>query len=130
VLALVGTGLFWVLTPGAAPVLAHIEPKNGSVVTDLNRIAIMGQTQPDATVLINGEAAYVNSNGDFALQVMLDGGFNVFDIIGIGNNGNVVTTEISIFYIPAHSNDTNKVTAQTNAPLLGVTYNGMNDSRI
>jgi len=128
VLALIGTGLFWALKPGVAPVMAHIKPENGCVI-NVNTIAITGQTLPDAIVLINGELADIDSNGNFSLQIILDEGFNFFDIIAIDRKGNEVTTEIIIYLLPSHSNDKTKVPVQLNAPLW-VTYNGMDDGRI
>lgn len=116
VLALIGTGLFWALKPGVTPVIAHVRPSNGSVI-DVNTIAITGKTLPDAIVLINLEVAEVDSNGNFSLQVILEEGFNVFNIIAIGEKGDQMTTEIIIYLLPSHSNDITKVTVQPNAPL-------------
>jgi hypothetical protein len=129
VLALFGTGLFWALKPGEAPVLANIKPENESVIVDVNTIAITGKTLPDAVVLINGEMADVDSNGNFSFQVILDKGFNVFDIIAIDEIESEVTTQIIIYLIPSHDNNGTKVPVQLNAPLW-VTYNGMDDGRI
>jgi hypothetical protein len=128
ILALIGTGLFWTLKPGVTPVLAHVVPVNGSVI-NVNSIMIKGQTQPDALILINWEVADVDSKGNFSLQVILNEGFNFFDILASDKNGNEVTTEIIIYLISSPSNNGTKVPVQLNAPLL-VTYNVMDDSRI
>ena len=127
-LALIGTGLFWALKPEVTPALAHIKPENGCVI-NVNSIVIKGQTQPDAVVLINWEVADVDSNGNFSLQVILDEGFNFFDIIASDKKGNEVTTEIIIYLLPSHNNHGTKVPVQLNTPLW-VTYNGMDDGRI
>lgn len=126
VLALIGSGLFWVLKPGVTPVLARISPETGSII-DINIIAITGKTQPDATVFINWELADVDPKGNFSLQVLLDEGFNVFDILAIDDDGNDMETEIIIYLLPYHSidsKDKTDVPVQLNFPFW-VTYNGM-----
>ena len=75
---------------------------------------------PDAIVLINGQIADVDLRGNFSFQVILDVGFNVFDIVAVDEEGNEKTTQIIIFCIqsnPSHGNNITKVIAQPNAPL-------------
>src|SRR4030042_4861812 len=116
VLALFSIGLFWALTPGVEPILANVKPANESVI-NVNAIAITGKTLPDAIVLINGQIADVDLRGNFSFQVILEVGFNVFDIVAVDEEGNEKTTQIIIFCIqsnPSHGNNINKVTAQPN----------------
>lgn len=102
VLALFCIGLYWALNPKVEPVLANIKPANESVLFNVNTLAIVGHTQPDAMVWINGQVADVESNGNFSFQVFLDVGLNVFNIIAIDENGNQKIVRIDIFCIQSH----------------------------
>jgi hypothetical protein len=48
-------------------------------------------------VSINGELVEVDANGNFSLQVGLEVGPNVFDIISTDLDGNEVTEELVVF---------------------------------
>jgi hypothetical protein len=127
-MALIGFGLFWALKPGTSQVLANIKPTDGSIV-DVSTITIWGQTLPDALVLINWEIADMDSEGNFSLLVTLNEGPNVLHIIVTDVKGNFVTAKLTVSFVPSHSNNVTKITAQPNAPLM-VIYDRMDNGRI
>ena len=49
---------------------------------------------------MNGELLEVDSNGNFSLQVTLEEGPNVFDIIATDEEGNEVTAQLIVSFAP------------------------------
>ncbi|MEK7281734.1 MAG: hypothetical protein AAB037_05230 [Chloroflexota bacterium] len=84
----------------AAPLLLIIvEPIDESVV-EVSVITIRGRTLADAVVSVNGELADVDSNGNFSVQVTLDEGPNVLDVIATDEGGNEVTAQLIVSFAP------------------------------
>jgi len=87
-------------SPTSAPLfLTILEPADESVV-ELSTITIRGKTLADAVVSVNGELTDVDSNGNFSLQVTLEEGPNVFDIIATDEDGNEVDAQLTVSFSP------------------------------
>lgn len=74
------------------PSLVIDSPKN-SLVTTQRRIDVLGKTDPDATVTINGVSVLVRSDGRFFDQVQLTSGINKITIVAT-SRWNKITTII------------------------------------
>jgi len=72
------------------PSLHVIEPAV-TVSTKDTRINVMGETDPDATVMINGVGALVRSDGKFFDSVVLSPGNNVITIVSTSRFGKTRT---------------------------------------
>jgi len=68
------------------PMLNIASPVNQQVVTD-NRIDVLGTTNPDATVTVNGISVLVRDDGKFFDQIQLDPGVNKVVIVAISRYG-------------------------------------------
>ncbi len=79
------------------PSLTIDSPVNHAVVTD-TRLEILGSTDPDATVTINGVSVLVRGDGKFFDQVALDPGVNKFTIIATSRLGKstTITREVGV----------------------------------
>lgn len=64
----------------SAPKLDIVSPQNDEV-TSVPAIKIIGKTEKDATVSINGEFAPVDEDGNFSYEYTLSDGKNIFEII-------------------------------------------------
>jgi cytoskeletal protein RodZ len=73
-----------------APGLDIESPTNQAVVSE-RRVDILGKTDPDATVTINGISVLVRSDGKFFDQVNLDPGVNVITIVATSRFGKTTT---------------------------------------
>ena len=92
------------LTPAPSPTpaplfLKILEPDDESIV-DANIITIWGRTLTDAVVTVNEELVDVDSNGEFSLEVTLDEGPNVFDIVALDEDDNEVTVQLIVSFLP------------------------------
>ncbi len=74
-------------------------PADGSVV-DTNTAVIRGQTLPEAVVTINDDSVDVSSDGSFSMQVTLDEGPNLFEIVAFDENGNEASADLVLSYVP------------------------------
>ena len=72
------------------PTLTIDSPVNHAVVSD-PRLQILGKTDQDATVTINGVSVLVRGDGKFFDQVALDPGVNTFTIIATSRLGKSTT---------------------------------------
>jgi cytoskeletal protein RodZ len=80
-----------------APSLTIETPVNHAVVTD-TRLEILGSTDPDATVTVNGVSVLVRGDGKFFDQVALIPGVNTFIIVATSRLGKstTVTREVGV----------------------------------
>lgn len=72
-----------------APPLTIESPLNNSLITD-TRVDILGKTDPDSTVTVNGISVLVREDGKFFDQVSLDAGLNSITIIATSRFGKSV----------------------------------------
>jgi cytoskeletal protein RodZ len=77
------------------PTLVIDDPKNQAVVTD-KRIDILGKTDADATVTINGISVLVRSDGKFFEQITLEPGVNKLSIVATSRLGKTTTQVIEV----------------------------------
>lgn len=77
------------------PTLAIDEPQNQEVVTD-KRIDVLGKTEPDATVTINGVSVLVRGDGKFFDQVNLDQGVNKLTVVATSRLGKTTVKVLEI----------------------------------
>jgi cytoskeletal protein RodZ len=73
-----------------SPKLIIDTPVNHTVVSE-SRLEILGSTDPDATVTINGISVLVRSDGKFFDQVVLVPGVNTFTIVATSRLGKTTT---------------------------------------
>lgn len=78
-----------------APALIIYEPKTQAVVSE-KRVDVLGKTDPDATITINGVSVLVRSDGKFFDQVSLDAGVNTLMIIATSRLGKTTTSVIEV----------------------------------
>lgn len=62
-----------------SPALAVNSPANNTVITQ-DQVEVVGKTDPEATVAINGQAVSVNENGSFDIKITLQPGLNTLTI--------------------------------------------------
>lgn len=73
-----------------APTLEVESPTSQMLVTE-KRVDVLGRTDPDATVTIQGVSALVRSDGKFFDQVNLDPGVNVITVVATSRFGKTTT---------------------------------------
>jgi cytoskeletal protein RodZ len=78
-----------------APTLVIDEPRSQAVVTD-KRIDILGKTDPDATITINGVSVLVRSDGKFFDQINLESGVNKIAVVATSRLGKTTSKTIEV----------------------------------
>jgi hypothetical protein len=95
-------------TPGLSPdmaktteagetnfVLDIVEPADNSVV-EARELEIKGHTIPEATVSINGDLTFADSDGLFEITIILEEGPNIIEIIASDDEGNEARTSLAV----------------------------------
>jgi hypothetical protein len=78
------------------PEVQIIQPADGATTQD-ESVEIIGTTEPQARLTINGSQAIVNATtGDFTKTVTLKGGENVFEIVTTDKAGNEKKIQLTI----------------------------------
>ncbi len=77
------------------PALSVDSPKNQLVVHE-RRIDVLGSTDPDATVTVNGINIVVRSDGKFFDQISLESGVNKITVVATSRYGKSSTVERDI----------------------------------
>ncbi len=72
------------------PQLVLYAPLEGEVISQLNTI-IQGQTEPESTLTINGQAAMVNNHGEFETKIDLAHGVNTITVEATKKHGKIST---------------------------------------
>lgn len=79
-----------------APKIEIIQPANGITTQDTS-IEIVGTTEPQARLTINGSQAIVNATtGDFTKVITLQHGENILEILSTDKAGNEAKTQLTI----------------------------------
>ena len=73
------------------PAFLSIESPTNQLVVHERRVDILGRTDPDATVTVNGVNVLVRGDGKFFDQVQLDSGVNKITIIATSRFGKTTT---------------------------------------
>ncbi|MBI2448205.1 lamin tail domain-containing protein [Candidatus Microgenomates bacterium] len=81
---------------GPGPELVISSPNDESVVIDPN-ITVIGDTDPGATVEIDGQDTPVDDDGHFEAEIILDPGDNTIDIVASDEDGST-SESISVNY--------------------------------
>lgn len=79
------------------PLLTVTSPQDQSVVTE-KRAVVEGQTDSDATVMINGTSTIVRDDGRFYEQVPLEAGVNKITIVATSKFGKVASVVREVGY--------------------------------
>lgn len=82
-----------------APTLTIDAPKENAVTQD-RRIDLLGKTDPDVTVVINGMSVLVRSDGKFFDQVVLVNGVNTITVTATSRFGKTTTLVRDVGYQP------------------------------
>ena len=70
----------------SSPKLELSQPAN-DLVTDQRELEFIGQTEPEATLTINGQSVYLNKNGQFNHRLELNQGLNTIKLEAINRFG-------------------------------------------
>jgi cytoskeletal protein RodZ len=81
------------------PVLVIESPQNGITVTD-KRIDVLGKTDTDATVAINGVSVLIRTDGKFFDQISLEPGVNTITVTATSRFGKVANDVRSVISQP------------------------------
>ena len=79
--------------------LEVIEPFNESVVSE-SVILVRGLTTPDAVVSIDGETIEVDAQGEFTVDVSLQSGPNIIQLVASNLAGEEKSALLSLIYLP------------------------------
>jgi cytoskeletal protein RodZ len=79
------------------PTLVIESPKNGIIVSD-KRVDIIGETDPDATVTVNGVGVIVHPDGKFFDQISLTPGLNTITVVATSRFGKNITLAKTIMF--------------------------------
>jgi hypothetical protein len=86
------------LMAGTQLKLTVVEPGD-NIIVDTDRIEVKGTTGPGAVVSANSEFATADSQGNFAIAVMLDEGPNVIEVFTSDESGNEANLTVTVSYV-------------------------------
>ena len=75
------------------------EPTDESVVSQAT-VTVRGLTTPDAIVSVGGQTVDVDAQGGFAVEITLEPGPNIIELVASNLEGMEESTLISLIYIP------------------------------
>lgn len=75
------------------------EPADESVVSQPT-VTVRGLTTPDAIVSVGGQTVDVDAQGEFAVEITLEPGPNIIELVASNLEGIEESTLISLIYIP------------------------------
>lgn len=81
------------------PTLVMDSPKANSVVAD-KRVDVLGRTDPDATVTVNGVSVIIRDDGQFFDQLTLEPGKNTITVIATSRFGKTTRIDRDVAFIP------------------------------
>ena len=82
------------------PFLTVLSPADGALLS-LPEVELLGVSEPDAAVLLNGQALEVSADGSFLSKMALSPGQNVLTLQATDSAGNVSTSRQTVVYRPA-----------------------------
>lgn len=98
VLIMVAGYLVWQLTVLTSPPrLTIIQPLDNQIVNS-RAIEVKGKTNPGVEVKIDGQIIYVDEDGDFATEVILNPGINTIEIDGSNRKRQTTSLQRTVFY--------------------------------
>lgn len=75
-----------------------LEAPADNAVTTIRKIDLLGTTDPDATITVNGVSVFVRSDGKFFDQVSLEPGKNTITIVSSSRYGKISTVSRSVSF--------------------------------
>jgi len=81
-----------------APSLKLTNPSESSLTVDYADFDIIGESEKDASVSVNGRLAVVDDDGKFKLKIQLNTGKNDIEVIARDSAGNETKTTVAITY--------------------------------
>lgn len=85
-------------SPGLPPTLELIAPEDGAGV-EVDAIRVMGITSVDAAVAVNGIPVEVSADGSFQLDLDLEMGVNLIEVVATNLSGETAFQEAVVFFI-------------------------------
>jgi len=82
------------------PPLEVSNPSDGQTFSGERKMNVVGKTEPNAMVSINGEQAIVDSEGKFSRQFSLSDGSNTFTIVAKDSAGNSIERTLNVTFNP------------------------------
>ena len=74
-------------------------PPDGLEVSQ-NTLTVMGSTNPDAVVAVNGIPVEINVLGIFSTDIVLEEGVNLIEVVGTDLQADSQSETIAVFYVP------------------------------
>ena len=75
------------------------QPEDQSVVSQ-SPIMLAGRTSAGSVLSVNGVAVPVDSLGIYSIQITLDAGPNIIDVLATSGDGDVLSAVIAVIYRP------------------------------
>ena len=85
-------------TPPAGFFLTVTQPADGSII-NIGKIEVRGSTSPGAVVSVNDEIAMADTQGAFAITIILDEGPNIIEVIASDGEGNEATISLMVTFV-------------------------------
>ena len=82
-------------TPGPGILLRVWHPVTGSEVPS-DAVVVVGLTDADSTVTLNGRIVTVDRDGRFQAEAFLSPGPNIIRVVAISRNGNQASSELTV----------------------------------
>ena len=86
------------LVAGTQLKLTVTQPED-NIIVDTDRIEIKGTSGPGAVVSANSEFDTADSQGNFAIAVMLDEGPNIIEVFTSDESGNEANLTVTVSYV-------------------------------
>ena len=93
-----GSNPIKVLYDKQSPVLTLTNPSESSLTVDYADFDIIGESEKDVSISVNGRLAVVDENGNFKLKIQLNMGKNDVEVIAHDSAGNETKTIVAITY--------------------------------
>lgn len=81
-----------------SPALKLTNPSETSLTVDYADFDIIGESEKDVSISVNGRLAVVDENGNFKLKIQLNMGKNDVEVIAHDSAGNETKTTVAITY--------------------------------
>ena len=80
--------------------LQLVEPAETEVFTDVGSLTVVGRTRVDAVVTINDTMVEPNIDGEFSLDVPLEEGPNIIEVVVSVASGEQMDLVLVVIYLP------------------------------
>lgn len=76
-----------------------LEPQDGAAV-NTNVVKVKGEAPPETVVTVNDDILVVGSDGKFEIDIQLEQGPNVIELVASDLEGNEVSFDVTVTYEP------------------------------